>query len=138
MQERSGIERTLPWVPTILGVLALVVFSVVTIARLTPRHSRTLPPPQPAFTLPGTTSGPQAPVSLIPATAGTSPDPVPTSRAIPAVITPPRHTTAPTATTKPAPPVVVSGRFHVLNSYADNFIGEVLLTNRTGAGLNWV
>ena len=32
----------------------------------------------------------------------------------------------------------MSGHFHVLNSYDDTFIGEVLLTNRTGAGQDWV
>jgi hypothetical protein len=141
MQEKSGMLRVLPWLPTILGVAALVAFTIVTIVRLTPEHSRTLPPPVPAFTLPGTTSGPQAPVSLIPASAQTpaidpsSPDPRPSSRAIPAVISPPRPTTA--TTTRPARPILVSGHFHVLNSYADNFIGEVLLTNHTSAGQNW-
>ena len=134
------MERALPWIPTILAVAALVAFTIVTIVRLMPEDSRTLPPPEPPFTLPGTTSGPQGPISLIPATAPTtpatdptSPDPRPTSRAIPAVITPPRATT-----TKPARPVLVSGHYHVLNSYDDNFIGEVLLTNRTAAGQNWV
>lgn len=137
MQEKSGIVGALPWLPTILGVAALVALTIVTIVRLTPEDSRTLPPPEPAFTLPGTTSGPQAPVSLIPTTPGgpatdpASPDPKPTSRAIPAAITPPR--TSP----KPARPVLVSGHYHVLNSYADNFIGEVLLTNRTGVEQNW-
>ena len=115
-------------------------FAIVTIVRLMPEHSQTLPPPEPAFTLPGTTSGPQAPVSLIPATPATptgpatdpaSPGPRPTSRAIPAVITPPR------TTTKPARPILVSGHYHVLNSFTDNFIGEVLLTNRTSAEQNW-
>jgi len=147
MHEKSGIMRGLPWVPTILGVAALVVFTIVTIVRLTPEHSKTLPPPEPAFTLPGKTSGPQGPISLIPtadptaaaptattttnATGPTSPGPKPTSRAIPAVVTPPR-------TSKPAPrPITVSGHYHVLNSFSDSFIGEVLLTNRTGAAQNW-
>jgi len=139
VQERSGIERVLPWLPTILGVAALLAFTIVTIVRLTPEHSRTLPPPEPAFTLPGTISGPPAPVSLIPTTAPatpatdpTGPDPKPTSRAIPAVITPSRATT-----TKPARPILVSGHYHVLSSFDDSFIGEVLLTNRTGVEQNW-
>ncbi|MCU7723351.1 hypothetical protein ODJ79_06480 [Actinoplanes sp. KI2] len=134
--------RALPWLPTILGVAALAVFTIVTIVRLTPDHAQTLPPPEPPFALPGTTSGPQAPVSLIPSTDPTmpatpttdptSPDPKPTSRAMPAVITPSRATT-----TEPARPILVSGHYHVLNSYADNFIGEVLLSNRTGAEQHW-
>ena len=138
MQERSGIERVLPWLPTILGVAALVAFTIVTIVRLMPEDSQTLPPPEPAFTLPGTTSGPQAPISLVPATATspatdpTSADPRPTSRAVPAVVTPPR-----TTTTKPARPILVSGHYHVLSSYDDSFTGEVLLTNRTSVEQNW-
>jgi hypothetical protein len=141
VQEKSGIERVIPWLPTILGVAALVAFTIVTIVRLVPGHSQTLPPPpEPAFTLPGTTSGPQAPISLVPTTSAgpavdiTSPDPKPTSRAIPAVVTPPRTTTR---TTKPARPILVSGQYHVLNSFDDSFIGEVLLTNRTSVEQNW-
>ena len=147
--------RALPWLPTILGVAALVAFTIVTMMRLLPKDSRTLPPPEPAFTLPGKTSGPQAPVSLVPTTEPTapaadpaSPDPKPTSRTIPAVITPPRATTTranptganPTGavpTTTPARPILVSGHYHVLSSYSDTFIGEVLLTNRTGVEQNW-
>src|SRR4051794_6970017 len=118
--------RALPWLPTILGVAALLVFTIVTIVRLTPEHSQTLPPPEPAFTLPGTTAGPQGTISLIPPTGWTTPamaatpatdptrlSPKPTSRAVPAVITPPR------TTTKPARPILVSGHYHVLNSFAD-------------------
>jgi hypothetical protein len=153
MQEKSGIVRVLPWLPTVLGVAALVAFTILTIVRLLPEHSRTLPPPEPAFALPGTTSGSPAPVSpiptelipteLIPAASSATPAAVPTSatpspgrssapaRTIPAVIVPPR-------TTEPARPVTVSGQYHVLNSYDDSFIGEVLLTNHTSAGQNWV
>ncbi|WP_433303007.1 cellulose binding domain-containing protein [Actinoplanes sp. CA-030573] len=122
--------------------------TVITIVRLTPGHdrSRTLPPPDPAFTLPGTLAGPPAPVSLLPSVTGKAtekaatrpaaeaatgpaaesrPRPRP-ARTLPAVISPPR--------TVPA----VGGSYHVLSSYPDSFIGEVLLTNRTDAPQDWV
>ncbi|MFF5292198.1 cellulose binding domain-containing protein [Paractinoplanes globisporus] len=83
------------------------------------------------------------PVSLVPTTGSTTDGagtgtsasaeteaPAPT-RTRPAIITPPRTTEA----TRPA---TVTGRYHVLESYGDSFIGEVLLTNRTGTGQDWV
>lgn len=144
------MARALPWLPTILGVAALVAFTMFTMMRLLPKDPQTLPPPEPAFTLPGMASGPQGPISLLPTTESTtpaaeptSPDPKPTSRTIPAVITPPRATatgatpTATATTTKPPRPILVSGHYQVLNSYSDTFIGEVLVTNRTGVDQNW-
>jgi hypothetical protein len=132
MQEKSGNMRVLPWIPTMLGVAALVVFTAVTIVRLLPGHStpRTLPPPEPPFTLPATTAGPQVPVSLIPSSAPPrSATPTPTR----AVIRPPRKTT-----TAPAAPPKVVGKYRVVESYGDGFIGEVLLTNRTNVPQDWV
>ena len=139
MREKSGSMRVLPWIPTILGVVALVVFAAVTIVRLLPGNAtpRTLPPPEPPFTLPGTTSGTQAPISL-PPSAGPSPASVrPTeagvlspSRTAPAVIRPPRATTA--------APANVVGKYRVIESYGDSFIGEVLVTNRASVPQDWV
>ncbi|WP_433378117.1 cellulose binding domain-containing protein [Actinoplanes sp. CA-142083] len=128
--------RVLPWIPTIVGVLALIGFTAVTIIRLTPGHSQpqTLPPPEPPFTLPGTTSGPQAPVSLVPtppSPASTKPS-TQTSRTIPAVIRP-----TPEQTEKPEQPAV-TGEYSVLNSYDDSFIGQVLVINRTSEPQDWV
>ncbi|WP_030439267.1 cellulose binding domain-containing protein [Actinoplanes subtropicus] len=156
------MARVLPWLPPILAVAALVAFTIVTIVRLTPAQTQTLPPPEPAFTLPGGTSGPQGPVSLVPTLPSSAPpidpanpDPKPTSRTIPVVVNPPRTTappndpppndpppnnpprTTPPRTTEPPRPVAVSGHYDVVNSYSDNFIGEVRLTNLTGAGQNW-
>ena len=142
MRDKSGNMRVLPWIPTLLGVAALVVFAVVTIVRLLPGHStpRALPPPEPPFSLPGTTSGPQLPVSLIPSSSPASASPSsarPTeagslspSRTVPAVIRPPRATTA--------APAAVVGKFRVIESYGDSFIGEVLVTNRTSVPQDWV
>ena len=149
MWEKSGNLRVVPWGPAILGVLALIGFTGITIYRLTPGHSArgALPPPAPAFSLPGTTSGPQAPVSLIPSIPTSLPSSLPReagapsadksshrpTRTVPAVIRPPTEATA-------APPVVVTvaGKYSVLNSYDDSFIGQVLLTNRTNAPQDWV
>ncbi|HEX5198605.1 cellulose binding domain-containing protein [Paractinoplanes rhizophilus] len=146
MHEKSGNTRLLPWVPTIVGVLALIGFTAVTIGRLAPGHSapRTLPPPEPAFTLPGTISGPPAPVSLVPASSATSPagPAVPaeaaevtraTTRATasaPAVIRPPARPTA--------APASVTGEYRILDSFDDSFIGQVLVINRTSRPQDWV
>jgi hypothetical protein len=151
MREKSGKLRVIPWVPALLGVVALIGFAGITIFRLTPGHStlRTLPPPPPAFSLPGTTSGPQAPVSLIPSTPSLTEAGAPNAgrsssspaRTVPAVIKPPPGSrTSPPAEATAAPPaaVTVAGRFSVLNSYDDSFIGQVLLTNRTNAPQDWV
>ncbi|MFI5894711.1 cellulose binding domain-containing protein [Actinoplanes sp. NPDC051513] len=115
-----------------MGVVALVAFTVVTIVRLLPGHAtpRTLPPPEPPFTLPGTTSGVQAPISLVPSSPASPSGALTPSRTAPAVIRPPRETTA--------APANVVGKYRVVESYGDSFIGEVLVTNRTSVPQNWV
>ncbi|GIM91347.1 cellulose binding domain-containing protein [Paractinoplanes toevensis] len=108
----------------------------VLILRSVPGRSEpsSLPPPEPAFTLPGVTSGPQIPVSLLPSTPTDSParsaDVEKASKTVP----PGDPTADPQPTT--APPGV-TGTYRVLNSYPDSFIGEVLIRNDTGAGRSW-
>jgi hypothetical protein len=149
MSEKFGKTGVLSWLPTVLGVCALISFTIVTIVRLTPwpRQEAALPPPAPAFTLPGTTSGPQIPVSVRPAESPSSQGAAPGGQAglpgpttaqhsrkpatEPVVTTPPR-------TTPPAPAAVtVSGTYGVESSYGDSFIGRVALTNVTGSARSW-
>lgn len=131
-----------------LGVCALISFTIVAIMRLTPWQSEqgALPPPPPEFTLPGTASGPQVPVSVLPPQS-TSETPAAPSSATPAVTpskTPGRKPTTPPRTTPPPPDpaptrvvVTVAGRYSVVNSFGDSFIGQVQLTNTTGAARAW-
>jgi cellulose binding protein with CBM2 domain len=129
---------------TLFGIAALIAFGAITAIRLVPGDDTvSLPPPEPAFTLPGFTSGPQIPVSLLPRTPTSGPavsrsveknsetspagdaagDPEPTRGGT----TPPRTTVPPG----------VAGTYRVLNSYSDSFIGEVLVSNTTGAERSW-
>ncbi|GIF21411.1 hypothetical protein BJ973_005142 [Actinoplanes tereljensis] len=108
----------------------------ILILRSVPGRSEpsTLLSPEPAFTLPGVTSGPQIPVSLLPSTPTDSGSPTleKTTKTVP-----PRDPTSdPQPTTAPAA-VTVSGTYRILNSYPDAFIGEVLLRNHTGTGRSW-
>jgi hypothetical protein len=148
MREKFGKPGVLSWLPTVLGVCALISFTIVTIMRLTPwpRQQAALPPPAPAFTLPGTTSGPQLPVSLLPqdSSAVTNPprtDPAASAGPSRTPVTRPVVTTTPPRTTPAAPPapttVTVSGTYGVDNSFGDSFIGRVALTNGTGSAHGW-
>ncbi|GAA0586313.1 hypothetical protein GCM10010172_84500 [Paractinoplanes ferrugineus] len=142
------------WLPTAVGI-AVLAFGAVAAARLGPGDDRsgTLPPPEPAFTLPGVTSGPQIPVSLLPSTppvtgagtgagtgaAGTLPagditgQPPATRGRPPAAVTAPRTTAAP----RTVAPTGVTGTYRVVESYPDSFIGEVLVRNPTGSERSW-
>jgi hypothetical protein len=133
MHQRSGNEGIPPWFLMTLGVIALIGLAAISIVRLQPRdESDALPPPAPAFTLPAATAGPQAPVSLVP-----SPSPSPSLSLSPTETRRFESTAAtPTRTTRP-PAGDVTGRYRVLESYGDSFIGEVLLTNVTGRPQSW-
>lgn len=134
-------------IPTAAGILALVTLGLITAVRLVPGHddTATLPPPQPAFTLPGVTSGPQLPVSLLPTTPGSTARTVDvqeaaeTSPAGRAAGTRPTRTRPPVVVTPPRPttPAGVVGTYRVLDSYPDSFIGEVLVRNTTGGERSW-
>ncbi|MEU4236386.1 hypothetical protein [Actinoplanes sp. NPDC026619] len=125
------------WLPAISGTIAVLAFTVVTVLRLAPGDDRTatLPPPEPAFTLPGVTSGPQLPISLLPSD---TPGPTRSVEAGRASETVPAGDTTrdPQPAPRPTPPGV-TGAFRVIDSYPDSFIGEVLVRNDTGAGQSW-
>lgn len=103
-----------------LGVITLVGIAAITVVQLVPgdRTTAALPPPAPAFSFPGATTGPPPPVSLIPPTA--------TSRSY-----------RMSATQAPPRPSGVTGSYSVLQSFGDSFIGQVELTNTTARQLDW-
>ena len=135
MDYKSGNLGVPSWFLTTLGVIALLGITAITIVRLVPgdNGNASLPPPQPAFSLPGTTSGPQDPVSLVPPSApAASPDPAERgSHSWQTTVAAPRPRTT------PPPAALVTGRYSVLQSFGDAFIGQVLLTNTTGTPQNW-
>jgi len=151
MREKFGKGGSLSWLPVTLGVCALISFTIIAIMRLTPwqEEQSVLPPPPPEFTLPGTASGPQVPVSVLPPqspsdsrAALSSAAPSSAARPTAPSKTPGRKpTTAPRTTPPPPAPtrvvVTVAGHYSVANSFGDSFIGQVRLTNTTGVARGW-
>jgi hypothetical protein len=137
---RTGpaLRELLPWAPPVLGVCALIVLLIIAATRFTGSpEARAIPPAQPFLPVPVPTLGPP-PASASPSgsarpdrqvTASTPPRPTRTS----ARTSPRPTTTAP----KPAPPGPVSGRYRVIDSFADGFIGEVLVADTAGRDSDW-
>jgi hypothetical protein len=136
-----------------LGVAALVAAALLTVALLTvvlvltlvpgARRSGTLPPPPPPF-LPAPSQEAALPApsreAALPAPSGPSATPAapPASRTAVPVRTGVRP--APPSRARPAtvpPPVTVTGRYRVVDSFDDGFIGEVLVVNRTDRDRDW-
>lgn len=128
-----------PWIPAILGIGSLLALLTIAAAWLNPwsTDDTALPPPQPPVVLPeGRITPPlttEAPESAPPPSPAEDPEtPVPVGRTT--TIRPPL--TRP-PTTRPAPPPPVIGRYQVVDSYGDSFIGQVLITNEPGADRSW-
>lgn len=138
---RRRFRELLPWLPTFLAVGLLLGLFVVAADRLLPKREAapraTVPRPTFSFGLPDTSTGPQAPISLLPSPAA-SPKPAPTPSRLPTP-TPERTGTDSPISRKPttAPPPTVTGAYRVVDSYGDSFIGEVAVTNTTGQKRNW-
>jgi hypothetical protein len=135
-----ALRELLPWVPTALGVGALIMLLIIAagLFRGSPEEDRrppVLPVPAPTLGLP--------PVSVVP-TLSTRPDrPVTASPPRP-TRTPARtsvpistRTSRPASTAPPPAPGPISGRYRVVDSFADGFIGEVLVTNAAGRAGDW-
>jgi hypothetical protein len=133
------LRDLLPWAPTLLGVFALVLLLIFAATRFSssPQVS-SVPPARPFLPVPELTTAVPPPGASVPASASptrqvrpatvpTSPRPTLTSR---------RPTTAATTTPVPAPGPV-SGRYRVVDSYADGFMGEVLVANSGGRDEDW-
>ncbi len=130
-------------VPALAG-LALLAVLLLLLLPGSRRENGTLPPPPPPFLpAPGAaapaTSAPVASAPAIPAPATSGPA---TSRpATPAPATSSPVTRSPAATgpaaRPPSPQVTVTGRYRVVESFPDGFIGEVLVVNSTGSDRGW-
>lgn len=134
--QRRGptLRQMLPWVPTVLGVCALIVLLVITATRFgSPPEASPVPPAQPFLPIPA----PTATLSPTPAASSTSerPDRQVTVSASPRPARTSARATTPAPTT-PAPGPV-NGRYRVVDSFDDAFIGEVLVTNSSGRDRDW-
>jgi hypothetical protein len=134
-----ALRQLLPWLPTLLGVCALIALLIIAATRFTSSPDvRAAPPPPPFLPAPALTSpspaGPSAAASAAPATR-------PGRQMQPATVTAsprPARTSRRAATAAPAPsPGPVSGRYRVVDSYDDAFIGEVLVANSSRRDSDW-
>jgi hypothetical protein len=133
-EDRPAVRELLPWVPTLLAICALIALLIVTATRFSSSPEAAPPPPAPTF-LPvpplGLTPGTEAPVPILTTTTPNPPSPARSRpRTIPA--------TDPPETDPPRPPPSdVTGRYRVVDSFPDGFIGEVLVRNTSGRDRDW-
>jgi len=124
------------WLPTFAGVLVLIAVLIFTVLRLydspeaaagqLPQPIAPFQPPAPASFLPQTVASESSGPASAPGSAAGDRSTRPASSP-----TPSRTARPPTS----AP--VVFGTYRVLDSYGDNFIGEVLVTNTSPQDQNW-
>lgn len=143
-----GLRDLLPWTPTVIGVLTLIMLLVVAATRFAASPAPAALPPAPTFLPPPVL----APIPLAPGQAALPLSPAPSaasvstsasarpskarSAATPTSPTPARSSSRPT--TAPAPTASpVSGHYRVMEAYPESFIGEVLITNSAGSDRDW-
>ena len=139
-QRGPTLRELLPWAPTALGVCVLIVLLIIAATRFTADPApQAVPPAQPFLQIPAPAIPPAgSPSPAFSEPAPSSPPPATSKRPLPD-----RQVTAPTPTrtsSKPRPrpaPGPVGGRYRVIDSYGDAFIGEVLVTNTSGQDRDW-
>ncbi|MFC0529444.1 hypothetical protein [Phytohabitans kaempferiae] len=133
LRRPSTSEVLLLWAPTALGVaVALTIIAAVAVTR----GSGAGPAPRASIDYAWT-----PPVAYQPPVAATTRAPSPSL--IPATIPPlsptptVRRTTTRPRTTPPPPPPPLTGRYGVVDTYRDGFIGEILVTNPSATARGW-
>jgi hypothetical protein len=134
-----ALRQLLPWLPTLLGVCALIALLIIAATRFTSSPDvRAAPPPPPFLPAPARTPSesaqPSAPASAAPGTQ-------PGRQMRPATVTasprPARTSSRATTAAPPPSPGPVTGRYRVVDSYDNAFIGEVLVANDSGRDSDW-
>ncbi|MFC0528689.1 cellulose binding domain-containing protein [Phytohabitans kaempferiae] len=135
---RPGTVEMLPWVPTAVGVTILVGLLGFAIVSLRPADPVTRGAPPPPVS-PPFLAGPAAPATTEAevVTPEASVDPAPAPISLPPATSPPAPPRRTTAAPPPAPPREIAGRYRVVESFKDSFIGEVRVTNAAGSPRNW-
>ncbi|GAA4679618.1 cellulose binding domain-containing protein [Phytohabitans rumicis] len=130
----------LPWVPAVFGVgimLGLLVFAVVS---LRPSDPDGVSLPAAVTNTPPFLAGPSVPDSgdsgvATPEAPRASVTPSPTPARTTAAPRPTRTTAPPAPPPPPAPEL--TGRYRVVESFSDTFIGEVRVANSANGARNW-
>jgi hypothetical protein len=141
------VRELLPWLPTVAGVGALIVLLIIAATRFTssPEVSA-VPPPQPFLPAPAESPVRTAPAESpaeLPAVPGASAGTPGASPSVTRQVRPATHPTSPRPTRATTAPTTaptrspVTGRYRVVDSYADAFIGEVLVANSSGTDRDW-
>jgi hypothetical protein len=151
--KRTSAPNLIFWLPTFAGVLVLLAVLIFTLLRLhhSPGSTATrlpeplspfapLEPLTPASFLPAPSTSPaDARPTAVAGSAvppGTGPRTLPTEPAGNTPTARPSHTPSRTVRPSPSPPTM-SGSYHVLQSFSDGFIGEVLVSNVSQQPQNW-
>jgi Cellulose binding domain len=120
---RPGAVEMLPWVPTIAGVLVMLGLLAFAVISLRPTGTDLAATPAPPPATPPFLAGPAEP--RLDGDRAATPEASPTRPPLP------RRTTQP----PPAPPL--TGRYAVVESFRDSFIGEVRVTNTSASARAW-
>lgn len=145
---RRGARRPGPWV-VVAALTGLALIAVLLVLLPADRPVGPLPAPPPPF-LPGVAqpasraSAPPTPPASAPVTATTVTATTATAPESPATTRPPARPAAPSrarpsTAPRPTPPpdAPVRGRYRVVDSFPDGFIGEVLVTNSSPRDRDW-
>ncbi len=143
-----GLRDLLPWTPTVIGVLTLIVLLVVAATRFAASPAPAALPPAPTFLPPPVL----APIPLPPGQAALPLSPAPSAVSVSTSASArPSKTRPVTASTSPPPSRSSSrpttARRHagrpgerplwVMDAYPESFIGEVLIANSSGSDRDW-
>jgi Cellulose binding domain len=131
---RPRALEVLPWLPTVAGVVILVGLLVFALVSLRPDRRDRVLPPAPAGT-PPFLAGPSVPDA--PTTIAATPEATLNSPRRPSP-SPSLSRSRPAGTPERRPPAPdLTGRYRTVQTFDGGFIGEVLVTNSSGAGRTW-
>ncbi|MDQ7908593.1 hypothetical protein RB614_29085 [Phytohabitans sp. ZYX-F-186] len=134
LRRPSASEVLLLWAPTALGVtVALVIIAAVAVTRGSGAG------PAPRASIDYAWTPPVADYTPAVATTTRAPSPPPPPNTLPPLSPSARPTTAKPRTTPPPPPAPppVTGRYSLVDTYRDGFIGQVLVTNPAANQREW-
>jgi hypothetical protein len=134
---RPGAFEMLPWLPTAIGVVIMIGLFVFAVFGLRPSDYRADRAPVAPPNTPPLLAAPSVPEGADTGAATPEAPRAPVTPSSPATSAPPRPRPTTAAPPRPAPPPEVTGRYRVVESFGDSFIGEVRVANASGGSRNW-